>query len=377
MIQSRSDGNSMLTLQTPPTFTVFGQPTKGLELLFQQLPLVLQANGYRAIHGARLIAADGDTWHMRFADYDLRLPDFGLVVPRLELDELLRQHAVEQGARFLATADITRPLHGPAVIGVCGRRPDGPLTVQARLTVLATGAAIGLLRSFGILRTMPIGINAVRGYFAGVADLADTFDFYFEHDLAPGYAWIFPVSADRANVGLGMLRGARSGPPPDLRARLADFMQRQPRLRHATPLGPLKSYPIRIDFPACPVVGDGFLVVGEAAGLVNPVTGEGIDLALESAEIAADAIHVALALGDTTAHGLRSYARTLHRRYAGFFRGVRVLLRLATGPTALGILIRRAQRRPWLAHTIAGINLGVASPWLAFSPRTWWELLRG
>jgi len=46
MIQSRSDGNSMLTLQTPPTFTVFGQPTKGLERLFQQLPLVLQANGY-------------------------------------------------------------------------------------------------------------------------------------------------------------------------------------------------------------------------------------------------------------------------------------------------------------------------------------------
>ncbi len=342
----------------------------------------LRATGGCVIRGARLTAADGATWHMRFADYDLGLPDFGLVIPRRELDELLRGRAVEMGARFLPAVDVTQPLHGPAnrrgqraVVGVRGQQPDGALTVRARLTVLATGAAIGLLRRFGLLQTMPPGINAVRGYFAGVADLADTFDFYFERDLAPGYAWIFPLGDDRANIGVGMLRHGRNGQAADLRARLAAFMQRQPRLRHATPLGPLKGYPIRIDFPTCPVIGDGFLVIGEAAGLVNPVTGEGIDLALESAELAAEAIHAALKADDTTAHGLRSYERALHRRYASFFRGVRVLLRLATGPTALSILIRRAPRRPWLARTIAGINLGIASPWLAFSPRTWWELL--
>jgi flavin-dependent dehydrogenase len=153
-------------------------------------------------------------------------------------------------------------------------------------------------------------------------------------------------------------------------------MQRHPRLRDTTPLGPAKGYPIRIDFPSCPAVGDGYLVVGEALGLVNPVTGEGIDLALESAEIAAEAIHAALARGEVSARGLRLYERALHARYASFFRGVHLLRRLATGPRAMNILIRQAQHRPRLAATIAGINLEAASPWLAFAPRTWWEILR-
>lgn len=343
----------------------------------------LRATGYREIHGARLIAPNGCAWDLRFADHDLGLPTFGLVVPRRELDDVLLRRAVANGVRFRPAVDVTGPLYGPAVgsarrtvIGVQGKRGGEVLQVSARLTVLATGAAIGLLRTFGFLQAMPAGVNAIRGYFDGVSGLEDRFEFYFERDLAPGYAWVFPVAEGRANIGLGVFSRSRSGPAPNLRALLADFLRRQPRLHDAAPVGPTKGYPIRIDFPESRVIGDGCLVVGEAAGLVNPVTGEGIDLALESAEIAADAIHAALAAGDTTVRGLRPYERALRARYAGFFRGVRLLLRLATGPRALNVLIRQAPRRPRLARIIAGINLGVASPWQAFAPWTWWEILR-
>lgn len=342
----------------------------------------LQAQGHGEVRGARLVAPNGHVWDMRFADYDLGLPTFGLVIPRHTLDETLLRRAIADGARFRAAAEVTGPLRGPraagraTVVGVVGKRGGEPFQVCARLTVLATGAAIGLLRAFGVLSAMPPGVNAIRGYFAGVPDLEDRFEFYFERDLAPGYAWVFPVGADRANIGLGVFALGRGGRANNLRARLAEFMQRHPRLRNATPVGPTRGYPIRIDFPDHPVIGDGFLVVGEAAGLVNPVTGEGIDLALESAEIAAEAIHAALTAGDTTRRGLRPYERVLYGRYAGFFRGVRLLLRLATGPRALNILIRQAAHRPRLARTIAGINLGVASPWLAFMPWTWWDILR-
>ena len=344
----------------------------------------LAANGYRRIHAALLHAPNGDRWLMRFADYDLGLPTFGLVVPRFELDDYLRRHAVSQGARFRGGVDAERPLYGAptgagrrTVIGVEARTADGPLRVHARITVLATGAAIGLLRAFGVLRAMPPGINAVRGYFARVPDLTDAFEFYFDADLAPGYGWVFPVGEDRANIGLGVLARDGTGPAINLRSRLDEFLRRHRRLAAAVPAGPIKGYPIRIDFPRCRTSGDGFLVIGEAAGLVNPVTGEGIDLAMESAELAAEAIHTVLAAGDLTAGGLRRYDRDLRGRYAGFFRGIRVLLRLATGPRALNVLIRQAQHRPYLARTIAGINLGVASPWLAFSPRTWHDILCG
>lgn len=352
--------------------------------VLERLGLVdgLLAHGYRRIHAALLRAPNGDRWLMRFADYDLGLPAFGLVVPRFELDDYLRRYAVSRGARFLGGVDVERPLYRAsaatsrrAVIGVEARTAAGPIQVYARITVLATGAAIGLLRAFGVLQAMPPGINAIRGYFAGVPDLADAFEFYFDADLAPGYGWVFPLGEGRANIGLGVLARNGAGPAPNLRSRLNEFLRRYERLAAAVPLGPAKGYPIRIDFPRCRTSGDGFLVIGEAAGLVNPVTGEGIDLALESAERAAEAIAAALAAGDATAAGLRRYERELHGRYAGFFRGIRVLLRLATGPRALNVLIRRAPHRPYLARTIAGINLGVASPWLAFSPRTWRDIL--
>src|SRR5437660_288868 len=62
--------------------------------------------------------------------------------------------------------------------------------------------------------------------------------------------------------------------------------------------GPAKSYPLRVDFPDAPTFGGGMLLVGEAAGLVNPLTGEGIDYALESAQIAAE--HAARGLAEGT-----------------------------------------------------------------------------
>ncbi|MEJ5199846.1 MAG: FAD-dependent monooxygenase, partial [Anaerolineae bacterium] len=114
----------------------------------------LRSNGYRQIHGALLRAANGERWHMRFADYDLGLPAFGLVIPRFELDDHLRHHAMARGARFRGGADVVRPLYretgaaGRQIVGgVEARTADGVLQVHAQLTVIATGAAIGLLRA--------------------------------------------------------------------------------------------------------------------------------------------------------------------------------------------------------------------------------------
>jgi len=330
----------------------------------------------RIIQGARLVAPDGSDWHLRFGDHSLGLPPFGLTIPRAELDDLLRRHAMAQGARFRDGVRVTGPLwRAGRVAGVEGEAREGPVAARARLVILATGAQIGLLRAFGLLNQMPAGINAIRGYFAGVPELGDEFEFYFDRQLTPGYGWVFPLADGRANIGLGVL-ARNGGAVPNLRHELAAFLDRHPRLRAAQPLDLPRGYPLRTDFPRCRPAGPGFLLVGEALGLVNPVTGEGIDLALESAQLAAEVADAALQRGEGGAGILRLYGWRLWRRYGGLFRGLRLLLRLATSPRALSILIHRARQRPYLARLIAGINLGVISPWLAFAPRTWWDILR-
>jgi flavin-dependent dehydrogenase len=148
----------------------------------------LRAGGHQVVGGARLFAPNGTEWRLRFADYDLGLPPLGLVVTRSELDHLLCQHAVARGARFLAGFRVTGPIHcGKAVTGVRGTTCGQLVSALAPLTILATGANIGLLRASGLLQTMPPGINAIRGYFTGVPDLSDEFELYFDATLAHSY----------------------------------------------------------------------------------------------------------------------------------------------------------------------------------------------
>jgi flavin-dependent dehydrogenase len=108
---------------------------------------------------------------------------------------------------------------------------------------------------------------------------------------------------------------------------------------------------------------------------MNPVTGEGIHLALESAELAAETADTALRRGDASPGILAAYSRVLHARYAGSFRGTRLLQRLATGPRAINILTQQATRKPYIASVIAAINLGKVSPNRAFTSRVWWDIL--
>ncbi len=338
----------------------------------------LQAAGYQRILGAELHPAGGDPWRLTFADHPVGLPPYGLVVPRYELDNLLLENALAKGARFLPGFHATAPVRDErsgSVAGVSGELDGKAAVRRARVTVLAVGANIGLLKGFGLLQKMPPGINAIRGYYSGVTNLGPYFEFYFEPELSPGYAWVFPLADGRANIGLGVLDRGREDGARNLRKLLNDFVARSLRLQGAAPTGPTKGFPLRIDFPNLQPGGNGFALIGEALGLVNPVTGEGIDLALESAELAAPVIALALERGAVTRHSLAPYERALGEHYAGFFRGVKVLLRLATSPRAIRVLARQAQKKPRLARLIAGINLGVASPWQAFSPLTWWDIL--
>jgi geranylgeranyl reductase family protein len=342
------------------------------------LETVLEAAPTR-IEGARLVAPDGHEWTARFSDYALRLPAYGLTLPRAELDERLRQRAIEAGARFLGGFRALTPLrdNGQAH-GMRGRLDGSELDLEAPLTIVATGASLAMPRVFGVLQRTPPMVQTMRGYYDGVAGLDGQFEFHFRRELSPGYAWIFPGPEGRANVGVGLFPTAqRRG---NLKRRLQDFLdspEMAPRFDGAQAIGPARGFPLRTDYPMVPASGPGFLLVGEAAGLGNPITGEGIDMALESAEIASRAI--AGAHLDSVGAGRAipgRYERALKRKFATWFYSIRRIHGIVTRPGALNTLVAKGDQWCPLGRTMVSIILGTGSPMLAFSPRTWWYLLR-
>ncbi len=327
----------------------------------------------QTVRAARLYASPRLDLNVDFSALPGELPPYGYVVPRLKLDAQLLDAATRAGARFFPQQHgETLVWAGKKAVGV--RTRAGTLW-RARWVILATGAATGLLRRSKLLPFEPHDIYAVRGYWQGVPLDPPALEFFFLPEIPHGYAWVFPAGEGIVNVGLGVYR--RAGEPwQALRPWLERLVQHHPalapRFAAARLREPLRAYPLRSDFPQAPLGGPGWLVLGEAAGLVNPVTGEGIDLALESALLAAQA----LAAADLAPTAYRAYRRQVQQRFGSLFRGLRLLRPLVMRPRVLRILLRQAQRHPALLHRIVGITLGVVSPYSAFAPSTWWWLLR-
>jgi menaquinone-9 beta-reductase len=247
-----------------------------------------------------------------------------VVVPRLALDEALRRRAVASGARFVGQCRVTDVESAASGVLVSGCSNGHAAAWRARLVLLAVGASTGLLSRLGLLRRPPHFALAARAYYEDVAGLANSAHLRFDGVSLPGYGWVFPLSGSSANVGVGYLPARRAGQRPPLEVRaLFERFAGSPALDHllarARRVGPIRSYPIRTDFGAAPTSGRRMLLVGEAAGLVNPLTGEGIGYALESGQLAAEHAGAMLASGGPSESGLAAYDGALRRRFGRRF----------------------------------------------------------
>lgn len=322
----------------------------------------VEAAGAHRIDRVRISGPFGLSAMMRFADHQPGY-DYALVLPRLTLDDILRRYAVESGAAYrgqVRVTDVERD--GDRVTAVLATTPEGPLTLRPRHVVIAVGANMGLLSRTGFITRKPRFIRAARAYYENVQIPAggEFYDFYFDLELLPGYGWVFPTADGRANIGVGVLPVFWSTRRP-ARDLLDEFLDRRRAdgLSHIARSGPVKGYPLRIDFPAQRAAGENWVIVGEAAGLVNPVTGEGIDLALESGLMAARCLHDDIAEG--RAHHL-NYQQELLRRYHSMFDGLRVLRDVLVTPvfTDYALLLMRQHR--FLTGTIMKVAQGLAPP---------------
>lgn len=234
------------------------------------------------------------------------------VLPRRQLDDIVKRAAERAGARFFAPWRFEAPLReGGAdsrVIGARLRQPgDGGATleVRSRWLVLATGAVPRALIAAGVCeRHTPSGV-ALRGYVKNEA-LASSgriraLEVVWHKRLRKGYGWIFPCRDGVFNIGVGLAHshaadadGKGSMKDVNLREMFAAFTEvyapAAELMRGGTLQGELKGAPLRCSLDGARWSSPGLLVTGEAAGSTYAFTGEGIGKALETGLLAAEAI---------------------------------------------------------------------------------------
>jgi flavin-dependent dehydrogenase len=256
---------------------------------------------------------------------DLRLGGTGRTLAGAEavvcdgarLRERLLDHAAAAGAQVVR-GEVTALAHGPSgrLAAVAGQ------DVLARHVVIATGAA-GYQAIAPAVVPQAVGIACARRFTGPEPPAAMLLTLSAPAVTGAGdqplCGWALPGAGGTVTIGAARLGGA--GDPAELLATaLATHASTEPCLAAVTPAGPLASGPLNPGFSPDLVAGAGCILAGEAAGLVNPFTGEGFSYAVRSGLLAAAAI--AASPGDPDA-AQRSYARRLAGAFAGYFETAR------------------------------------------------------
>ncbi len=292
------------------------------------------------------------------------MPNRTLVLPRQRFDLLLQQHALAAGAHF-------RVGHVRALASGGGVELDGE-TLPARLVVVATGAALSLIKRTALAPSAPVHSIAARCYLPQMPPPGPDLRFFFDYLPLPGYAWLFPTGPNSANLGYWYSGRSAVSAAKLLPKLLTEHPILGPLCAYGEGAGPVAGYPIRSDFLRAPTRAEGLLAVGEAAGLVNPFTGEGIDYALESAELAAEsileALHRASPDRPVPASALAGYSRSLKQRFGALFLLMALAQSHAFNPWVFDRLFGRGADGQRLVDTLIQVCFGAAPPLRVLAP---------
>jgi menaquinone-9 beta-reductase len=294
----------------------------------------LRDAGARPLHGMLIHTAGGRTLRATYPDRTQPegAPPQALSIPRTLLDPLLLDLAVKSGATFQPSFQVSDLLwQDGRVTGVHGRQGGARVTYGAPLVVGADGRHSVVARRIGAMRHHPwLDRMAIVTYLAGARREEEVGEIFLARDR---YAILNPIAPHLTNLGLVVnRRDLPRGEDPRraiwrIAASLPGLADRLTSAKTVAPvrcLGPLAHRATQLAVP-------GALLVGDAAGFLDPFTGEGIYAALRSAEIAAQ--HV------LEQRPPQEYGEAWGREFTPKWR--------------IASLLQRAIRRPWLAQMLA------------------------
>ncbi|MBE7531498.1 MAG: NAD(P)/FAD-dependent oxidoreductase [Chloroflexi bacterium] len=278
------------------------------------------------------------------------------VIPRLQFDALLQAQAVRAGAEFFQ-ARVTAPIvENGQVHGVKAQGAAGLLEIRARLVLAADGATSVISRALQPQRPPDVHrAVALRAYMEDLEVRPHQVEFFLHREILPGYAWIFPMDAQKANIGLGMRLDKFRQQQLSLEQLLENFLAlpfMKERIRGNGRLHDVATWQLNFGSQKrLQRAFDGALLLGDAGWLIDPLTGGGIENGMMSALLAAQTAHQALQQGDFSRRMLHGYERACQAALWPVMRRSYLIQRwVLRYPWLLDGLIKYARNHPHLTN---------------------------
>lgn len=304
---------------------------------------------WEKVGGLRVHAA-GRTLELEFPklnDFD----DFGLVKPRKELDQIVLDNAEAAGAKVLYETQVKEPIFDRGVLsGFKAKTRERRRRGSRQVGRFRGGSGHQVPRSLGKVRdeSYPMGL-AIRQYFTSPMEHSGWFEAYLDirtgPDQVPGYGWVFPVGDGTVNAGVGLLStygGWRDVNLRHLQERFVSQLPEEWEVNQETVVSKPRAGRLFMGGSVWPPHGPGFVMVGDAAGMINPCNGEGIAYGYETGRIAGR--HLDEALRSGTSPILDAYTDELKEVYGPYYRLGRRFVKLIGYPALMERLVSMGMR---------------------------------
>lgn len=286
----------------------------------------------------------------------------GYVIQRQIFDTFLFREAQKVADKTLENFTVTGLIQEDGrVCGIRGKQGNNSELVEFRGRILlgADGFSSIVARKTGLYNHTPHHwIVALRCYYQNVEGLTNQIELHYMDKFTPGYFWIFPLENGYANVGLGMLHSFIKKQKINLRdilKRTIESDRFKDRFTNATPLESPIGWNLPVGSIHREICGDGFMLLGDAAGLIDPFTGEGIGNALYSARFAAKCAREACDARDFSKTFLERYDKRLWNEIGDELNISSKLQKVGRISPLLNFVINKAEKNQEISDIICGM----------------------
>ncbi len=314
-----------------------------------------------SIRGTLLSSPKGEILDLVFADGKGKSRDIGYVIRRKDFDNLIFQKAKKATTKTIENFTVTHVLQEDGrVIGIEGTNNGKKAEYRAKMVIGADGAYSSMVRALQIEKHSPKHTcTAFRAYYNKVGGLTDRIEIHFIEGVIPGYLWIFPIDGKNANVGIGMVDSELKKRKVDLRKVMEKVLKEHPlfkeRFKKSKQVSPITAWALPFGSKHQQIHGDGFLLVGDAAALIDPFSGEGMGNALYSGKIAAEVASEALKKKKFDSNFLQKYPDKIWKELDNELQTSYTMQRLGRFTPLLNLIIHKAATKPEVKDDIVGM----------------------
>jgi geranylgeranyl reductase family protein len=283
----------------------------------------------------------------------------GYVIPREIFDNFLFEKA-QKITEIRQSFNVSGLLYDNGkIVGIKGLQDKEKKEVYAPIILGCDGAKSTIARKLGFhTEDQDNTAIAIRCYYEGVKGLTDQIELHFVDEVLPGYFWLFPAGDNIANIGIGLSKKQAKKDErklTEILGEVTDSPYFKERFKGSKRLENPKGWSLPLGRIERPNHGDGFMLLGDAAGLVDPFTGEGIGNAMASAKFAIEVSKEAIKKNDFSKKMFSKYHQLVWGELGSELRTSTKLQNLSNYRMLLNIIINKASRNKDIQDIISGM----------------------